>query len=312
MDTPAKLKVTPKDFFFWLGAMVGLYVSAVSLILLVHSYIEVYFPNQLVSYGDPYSGAIRFSIASLIVMYPLYVWLTYMLHKDIRETPEKKELWVRKWLVVLTLFIAGLTIAIDLIAVVYVFLNGDITARFVLKALAILVVLGGGFWYYVHELRGTWERKAGLSKIIGIIVSALVIISIGSAFLIIGSPTSERLYRLDEQRVSDLQNVQWQVVSYWQQKEKLPTTISEMEDPLTGFVAPRDPETGLTYTYSVVSPLAFKLCADFKAPSRNTAGKASVPVPVRGDPSNENWVHTVGTACFDRTIDPERFPPLKK
>ncbi|MES2014844.1 MAG: DUF5671 domain-containing protein [Patescibacteria group bacterium] len=315
MDT-IKAKVTAKDFFLWLGAMVALYVSATSLILLIHQFINVYFPNAL-DYGASYSGAMRFAIASLVVFFPVYVWLTRMLHEDIRKNLEKKELWVRKWLIFLTLFVAGITMAIDLVMLVNTFLNGDLTTRFALKAVTILVVIGGGFWYYLAELRGTWDVKKKESIGIAAFVSLIVIATICGAFFITGSPQTERLLRFDEQKVSNLQSIQWQVVSYWQQKQKLPTTISDLEDPLTGFVAAKDPQTNTPYTYEATGALSFKLCADFNVPSRDvlSSGKTraiTVSQPTGYDLANENWKHQDGQVCFDRTVDPERFPPITK
>ncbi|TAJ14921.1 hypothetical protein EPO56_01480 [Patescibacteria group bacterium] len=304
MDEIKKVKVTPKDFFLWLGSMVALYVSAVSLILLVHQYITYFFPSPL-DYGDAYSGTFRFAIASLIVFFPLYIVLTRMVHQDIRRVPEKKELWVRKWLVVITLFVAGLTIAGDLVALVNTFLNGELTIRFALKALVIFVVLGSAFWYYLEELRGKWEREENNSKIIGGIVTLIVLITVIGGFFIIGSPQSQRSIRLDQERVYNLQNIQYQVTYYWQQKQKLPTEIADLEDPLMGFVAPRDPETGVMYVYEVIDAMSFKLCADFALPSQTPKNS----VPVRAEMQNENWQHEKGQKCFERTIDPELFPP---
>ena len=313
--TQVKAKVTAKDFFLWLGAMVALYVSAISLILLVHQYINIFFPNAL-DYAPSYSSSMRFAIASLIVFFPLYVWLTRMLHEDIRHTPVKQELWVRKWLIFLTLFVAGITMAIDLVMLVNTFLNGDITTRFILKALTILVVIGAGFWYYLNELKGKWEEKKKESTMVAFVVSGIVLATIVSAFFIIGSPQTERLARFDEQKTYDLQSIQWQVVSYWQQKEKLPASISDLEDPLTGFVAPQDPQTGLPYVYESTGAMSFKLCADFNAPSRDMIvdgrTRPAVPQPIGSELANENWKHDKGMICFDRTIDPERFPIFKK
>ncbi len=308
MDTTQRPKVTPKDFFLWLGAMVTLYWSATALILLIHEYIEVLFPDVATStyYFDPYSGTIRFAIASLVVVFPLYVWLMRLLHSDIRKIPEKKELWVRRWLVYLTLFVAGLTIAVDLIAVIYTFLEGDLTTRFLLKALTILVVLGGGFYYYLHELKGTWEKREKESKMIGAVVSLVVLASIVGGFFIIGSPFEERLLKIDERKVSDLQTIQYQMVTYYQQKEVLPTTLQDLADPLSGFIIPMDPETGEAYTYEATGEHSFNLCAMFNAPSRELPG---VTRPA-GDMFNENWKHPAGEACFERTIDPDRYPPF--
>ncbi len=308
MDTSVKAKVTAKDFFLWLGAMVALYVSAISLILLVHQFINVLFPNAL-EYTLSYSSSMRFAIASLIVFFPLYIWLTRILHQDIRKIPERKELWVRKWLIFLTLFIGGITLAIDLVMLVNTFLNGDLTTRFALKALTILVVIGSAFWYYINELRGKWEKEEKTSKAIAIGVSFIVLAAVVGAFFIVGSPQSQRLMRFDEQRVSDLQNIQSQLVNYWQQKQVLPAAISNLEDPLVGFSAPKDPETGLMYRYESTGAMSFRLCATFALPSAEIPTGAAVR-PIY--PGEESWQHGEGEQCFDRTIDPERFPPFQK
>jgi hypothetical protein len=306
--TTMKPKVTPKDFFLWLGAMAALYVSAISLILLVHQYINVLFPNELEYYAD-YSSSIRFAIASLVVVFPVFIILMRLIHTDIRRIPEKKDLWVRRWLVFITLFIAGATIAGDLIALIYTFLNGDITTRFVLKALTILVVLGGGFWYYLEELRGRWETSEGLSKLIGGVVALVVLASIVGGFFIIGSPETQRLMRLDEQKVNDLSIIQQEVTTYWQQKQELPREISDLEDPLRGFIAPMDTQYDESYRYEVTGPMNFRLCAMFNLESSES--KSRTAYTYYGTPSG-NWQHEAGEVCFDRTIDPDLFPPISK
>ncbi len=311
MDKP---KVTPKDFFLWLGAMVALYVSAVSFIVLFHTYIEAWFPDELVQYGDPYSGPIRFAIASLIVMFPLFVWMLRMVHKDIQKDPAKKELWVRRWLVVVTLFIAGLAMAIDVIMLLNSYLQGELSTRFALKALTVFAVLGGIFWYFLEELRGTWERNPRISTALGVGALVLVAVSIGASFFVIGSPESARLMKIDDQKVADLQNIQWQLVSFWQSKQTLPASLVELNDPISGFVPPVDPQSGVSYGYERTSNASFKLCASFNLPTKEMIRTDSSPMrPLPAiDPSNENWKHEAGEACFDRTIDPERYPPFTK
>ncbi len=311
-----KLKATPKDFFLWLGAMGALYVSVVSIVLLKFEYINYFFPDPLertyYMMGDPYSGSIRFAMASLIVVVPLYLFLTRILNQDIRQNPEKKDLWVRRWVIFLTLFVAGTTLVIDLITLINTFLQGELTVRFALKVLTVLVVVGAGFLYYLMDLRGVWERKETISKTIGWIVAFGVLASVFSGFFIIGSPTTQRLYRADDQRVADLQSVQWQVVSFWQQKEKLPVQLTELEDSISGFIVPVDPETNVPYTYRTTATASFELCTIFNKESRDRSsvnGSISMPYPVM---EGENWTHPAGEYCFKRTIDPDRYPPFEK
>ncbi|MCI0566323.1 DUF5671 domain-containing protein, partial [bacterium] len=264
-----KAKFNPKDFFLWLAAMAALYVSVGSILALLFQYINVLFPDELVRYYDPYSGAIRFAIASLVIIFPIYLALTRFLNQDIRKNPEKREFGVRKWLIFITLFVAGVSIVVDLIVLLNTFLGGDITARFILKVFAVLVVAGAVFGYYFYDLRGKWEANVKLSIRLGWVASILVAIAVISGFFLIGSPQTARLYRFDEQKVGDLQNIQWQVVNYWQAKTSLPETIEILNDPLRGFVAPSDPQTGEPYEYRVIGDKTFELCATFNRASRD-------------------------------------------
>lgn len=305
-------RFSPKDFFLWLGAMAALYASAISFITLLFNYINVLFPDTLERYGgyDPYSGAIRFAIASLIIVFPLFIFLMRVLHQDIRTSPEKREFPIRKWLIYITLFVAGATIAGDLVALIYAFLEGEITMRFTLKVLSILLVVGGGFAYFTADLRGRWECERRESEIIGALVAFLVTASVVAGFFVVGSPVAEREYRSDETRVNDLQNMQSQVISYWQAKRALPQSIGDLEDPTQGFIAPNDPENGEAYPYRTTGDLSFELCADFARASREPYGSAvSKPASMGTD---ENWTHGAGTQCFTRTIDPDFYPPLEK
>lgn len=294
--------------------MATLYVSAISLITLLFQYVNVLFPDRL-NYGydyDPFSGPIRFAMASLIIFFPLYVLFTRLVHQDIRRDPEKGEGGLRKWLIYITLFVAGVTIAGDLVALVNTFLSGELTARFLLKVLIILVVVGGGFLYYWHELKGTWERRERESKMIGGVVSLLVLATLVGGFFVIGSPMKARELRFDAMRVRDLQTLQMQVVNYWQAKEALPPTLEALEDPLLGFAVPVDPETGDPYDYRPVGALTFQLCAIFNLPREagETAGGPSRSfAPREPFAFGESWEHAAGEACFERTIDPELFPP---
>ena len=312
-----KQKTTPKDFFLWIGTIVALYVSAVSLLTLLFEYIDVYFQDPLQTYYDPYSGAIRFAIASLIIIFPLYLYLTRVINQEIRQSPEKKEVGVRKWLIYLTLFIAGITVIVDLIVLIHTFLGGEeLTLGFILKVLSVLVVIGGVFFYYLYDLRGMWEQSKSVSQMIGVVVSALVLVAVVSGFFIIGSPQTQRLIRFDQQKIQDLSNIQWQIVNFYQQKERLPQTLAELEDPLIGFILPKDPQTKDAYEYELAGNLTFNLCADFNKESRGYGTQTLKPVPLeslaRFGIEDENWTHKAGRECFERTIDPDKFPLLKE
>ena len=149
-------KGTPKDVFLHLLAVSTLYVSVGNFIALLFGYINIYFPDALEQAYYALTGAyqgIRFNVASLVIMFPAYVFTTRVLNKEYAIEPDKRNMRVRKWLVYFTLFVAGLIMLGDLVVLVYNFLNGDLTTRFVLKVCAVLAVMGAVFWYYFADLR---------------------------------------------------------------------------------------------------------------------------------------------------------------
>lgn len=316
-STEKQPKVTPKDFFLWFASMVALYVSTVSFVALWFAYIDKLI-GTVYNYADPFSTGMRIAVASLIIIFPLYISFTRILHNDIRINGEKRELWIRRWLMVLTLFGAGVAMVIDLIVLLNTFLGGEeLTTAFLLKVVTVLVVVGGVFLYYLHEVKGTWEKQEGTSKLIAIITSFIVLVSIVAAFFIIGTPRELRLMRYDQEKIYALQNIQSQMTTYWQQKQRLPATLEDLKDPLGGFVIPEDPQMNdgaqYIYEYQVTGPRTFELCAFFNHESvgkQEHVVKARMAYQYGGE--TEYWEHESGRTCFSRTVDPERYPPFEK
>lgn len=302
--------------------MIALYWSVFALVALLFAYIDRTFPDALNYNIDPYSGVMRFSIASLIVLFPLFLYLMRLIRKNIAEEPFKSELWVRRWVLVLTIFVAGFTVAGDLIALINYFLGGDLTTRFVLKIAVVLLVASAVLMHFIADIRGYWKRYPERARMVGWGAAAVILVSIAAGFFIMGTPGQVRLYRFDDQKVNDLQNIQYQIVNYWQQKERLPAKLEDLNDPINGSVVPVDPQSGESYKYTIKGKLSFELCATFNAETQQTSTSVSRAMPMAPVPAGVYdkgaglellpWTHRAGETCFTRTIDPERYPPYSK
>lgn len=301
-------KSGPKDVFTHLLMIATLYTATINFITLVFNYINNLFPDTLYGYYDTSFSSIRWSISSLMIVFPVYIFTSWLIGKDIRIQPEKRNIKIRRWLLGLTLFIAALVIIGDLVALIYTFTGGEITARFILKVLVVLAVAAAIFGYYLWDIRLQGPDTKRIAKKSAIAASAVVALGIILGFFVAGSPFEQRLKRFDEQRVYNLQVIQDQIISYWTSKGRLPATLADLTDSISGFQAPADPETGTPYEYAVTGPLSFRLCANFKTDSERSAGAIKAVPPVYYDGMNYNWDHAAGPACFDRTIDPERYP----
>ena len=95
----------------------------------------------------------RLSIASLIVAFPLFLLVAIRLERLLRQDPSQRNSAIRRWLTYLTLVATAFIIAGDLIYALYSLLSGELTLRFLLKALTIGAIAGSLFWYYLQSLR---------------------------------------------------------------------------------------------------------------------------------------------------------------
>ena len=325
-------KLSPRYFFVSIGLLVSLIVAITSFLNLVFETLNKKFPdvlNAVYQYGyNTYDYAsIRSSLATLIIVFPVFLILSYFWVKFSQQSLGRVDLIIRKWMIYLIVFLSSVVIIVDLITLVRYFVEGEITTRFIWKVSITLFTAFLTGHYYMHELRQKYLKSVRwFTSILGII---LIVGAIIWAFLIIGSPAQQRLLRLDQQRIQDLQNIQSQIIYYWQQKEKLPAQLSDLANPLSGYSVPIDPESekGQNYEYAVKGPLTFQLCATFdlplpkgwmeySSPGRpipmgEPASNVSYPYPGPGG-TNESWYHSAGHACFERTIYKDLYPPNPK
>jgi len=140
-------------------------------------------------------------------------------------------------------------------------------------------------------------------------VIAVVILAVIGGIIVAGSPAEERARRFDQERVWNLQYIQSEVANYWVNKETLPKNLEELQDPLRGFILPKDPQTGEEYGYEIKGELSFSLCANFQTESEysDIYSRNEIIYPAALTKVENNWEHGIGKTCFEREIDPDFF-----
>ncbi len=324
-------KITPLFFFLSLSTIVPLIVAVVAFLNLSFETLNHALPDVLTdayTYGYAnysYSG-VRSALAIVIIIFPVYLLLErYWFKLSQNKELSSGDAIIRRWAIYLILFLASITIITDLVILVQYFVSGEITMRFILKVVLTAVVAGITGWYYVRILRNATSMR----KIFAAISILLVVGMVVWSFSVIGSPMNQRKLRIDQRRVDDLQSIQWQVISFWQQKEKLPAALTDIATPISGFMIPQDPEfqKGKVYEYKKTGDKSFELCATFDlampkgwvpgstggvyplSGMRDVAVSAVAPYPGVG---GDSWDHDAGLKCFPRTIDPDIYPPYPK
>jgi len=149
--------LSPREAFMYLVLFSTLYVSAYNLGSLLLHIIDRGFPDPAA--GPSEAGAeylrqaLRWYVASLVVAFPVFLYVSWSIGRSISHDPNKRVSKVRRWLTYLTLFIAASVLIGDVISLVYNFLGGELTTRFLLKVATVGAIAGTIFWYYLSDLR---------------------------------------------------------------------------------------------------------------------------------------------------------------
>ncbi len=291
-------KVTPRFFFLSLGVLISLIASVTSFLSLAFDTLNHAFPDAPNTYGSYDFDSMRSSIAMLVILFPAFIILSAFWVRALKPQLSRGDAVIKRWMLYLVIFLSSLIVVADLVTLVRYFISGEITVRFIVKVLIALVTacLVGG--YYLREL----SRKSALKGTriaAACIATAFVLAVVIYSFAVMGSPAVARGEGFDDTRVNDLQSLQSRIISYWQSKGTLPSSLSDLNDPLSDYTVPLDPQSNAIYAYDVTGTDSFQLCATFSEPSQ--VGN-----------SDPLWTHPAGNDCFSRTIDATEYPPLTK
>lgn len=297
-------KVTTLEVVVNLFSFILLSIVAFALGALYFEVIDKYFPdaindNSKSSYSYTRSSSVssdivHYSIAALVIGFPLLFFALRFWFRKFRKDSGKVESRLTKWITYLVLLVASVTIVGDLIAIVYTFLQGEISARFFLKALIILVIAGSIFGFYFFERKYVQYKKAihpllFRSYVVG--VGSMVLVGIILGFVVAGSPAMERKRTLDDKREQNLSQIESCIDSYTYQFKKLPDSLDDLTKASLGYISCpddvlTDPETGQFYEYEIINASSpyyeentiqasrkgtYKLCATFALSSEESS-----------------------------------------
>ena len=147
--------LSAREAFLYLVLFATLYISAYHLGSLLFDLLNRALPDpadmrfEVVQLGT----SMRWSVASLVVAFPVFLFVARLLGRELARNPVKRLSAVRRWLTYITLFLAAAIVIGDLIAAVYNVLGGEMTLRFTLKVLVVGAIAGTVFAYYLLDLR---------------------------------------------------------------------------------------------------------------------------------------------------------------
>lgn len=279
-------KKTNKDSLYYIGLVFTLCVSINSFLFIVFSIIDKLMPDvaNYYYYQIGMQSEVALMIATIIIVFPLYLLFSYLIDKDIAHDTSKKDLTLRKSVIYLALIVTSLTIISVIIATIYAYLMGSLLNTFLLKSLVVFLVSGFLFAYYYYSLDRNYKSSTRVPMILSILASLVILLTIVFSIYIFGSPSKVRDLNIDSTKVNDLTSISFSVTNFYSENKKLPENLNQLGNNL------KDKETGIDYGFIVLSASSSKyyLCATFKT-----------DVDYKNDYNLSDWSHPKGDYCFE-------------
>jgi len=296
-------KHNAKYAFYYLLSLVSLIFMALSVGMIAFGIINKSVADALTlnSYNS-WDSQLKFAISALFIAAPIFYLVSRLINRGLRKGELEKESGIRRWLTYFIILVSCLIILGVFIGVINNFLSGELTLRFILKALAMFVIAGASFSFYFYDIkRESPDKPDKIVKIFFIGTLVLVIAAFVAAWFFVESPRMARERRLDQALVQNIYNIENTVNSYYERNEKLPLNLEELiadEHIYINADLLSDPETKEPIVYNKLSDREFELCATFRTSSYDD--KANRTSYIGTDMDNKN--HFIGYQCLSGNL----------
>ncbi len=135
---------------FWTVAL-----GQIFYVLIAHAIADPVHTRYYDYYGtSSIRDQISWQLATVIVTFPLFAYVHRSIAKNLERRPDLYDSGVRTWLTYVALVIAACVVLTDAVWFLYQLIVGQLTLRFILDSIVLLVLGGGIFVYYLATIDG--------------------------------------------------------------------------------------------------------------------------------------------------------------
>ena len=143
-----------RDAFYYLLNFITLGFWTVALgqvfyILIAHAFPDA---TQTPYYAESLRDQISWQVAVVIIAFPVFIFVYSLINRELVKRPDLYDSGVRRWLTYLALVIAAIVVLLDGVWFISALLRGELTIRFMLDSLVLLILGGGVFLYYLKTI----------------------------------------------------------------------------------------------------------------------------------------------------------------
>lgn len=289
-----------KFAFYYVFSLIALIFTAQSVGMIIFQIINKNIVDALETFQGQYSsGALKFAISAIIIASPIYFLTTAQINKNLFSGKLEKDAGVRKWLSYLILLVSSLVMLGFLVGVIFNFLNGELTIKFILKALSAIIISAIIFTYYFYDIRraNVIGAKDKIIKIYFFASLVLIIAALISAFVFVESPAETRKIKYDAKIIENFNQIDSGINEYYRLNKKLPDNLDILLKETTFLREENllDPVSKKKFDYKVADEKTYELCATFMIASKDYENRVDYYLDKR-------WGHNAGYQCLKQKV----------
>ncbi len=288
-----------KFAFLYMLSLAALIFTGLSVGMIIFQIINKYVPDALNQLRSAFSSSqLRFAISALIVAGPVFFITTRQIYKNLFQGKLASDSGVRKWLTYFILLVSSVIMLGWFIGLVNNYLSGELTTKFILKAITAIGIAGLGFSFYFYDIKrervvGVKDKRIRLYFIVSLIIALAAFIF---GLFLVESPSQVRNQKLDAEIVNDAITLEDGINEFYRINSSLPETLQELKDEVV-FITQQDlqdPVTNQIYEYKILSEDEYQLCAEFRTSNLENSSDR--------DLYYRNWPHQAGKDCIEKKV----------
>lgn len=246
---------TARDALFYALLFICFGMVAGNALALLYGQIDLWMPDPDDTQSYYRLASLRWSMAAIIVFVPAFLLLHRADNRAAANDPARQHGLIRRWLSALALLVAVICLMGDALYLIYTWLDGQLTPRFLVKsatvALFSLLVLA-----YFRDGRTLLFGRLPLPA--AAILTGLSALALGLSLWTIGGPAQGQMEQRDRWRVQDLRRLtadmrDCSALDHTPLPESFdPMACAQNRDRLTGYAA--------EIRYERVDSSHYKLC----------------------------------------------------
>lgn len=300
-----------KFAFFYMLSLVALIFMALSVGMIVFQIINKNIVDAINQYSGSYSpSALKFAISALIISAPIFYFTIRQIFKNLIAGTLPKDSAIRRWLTYFILLVASVVMIGWLIGTINSFLGGELTTKFILKAITAILISAVIFTFYFYDIKreevGGKNDKIILAYFYGSL--AIIIIAFAASLFFVESPTETRNRRLDNAILDRFERLDGVIQAYYQDKDALPNDLDILLADYSYLTNDdlNDPTNNTAFDYKISSSNSYQLCASFRTSNKDKNIEDN-------NYYQERWPHEAGYQCLKQTaknINEVKVKPL--